>query len=165
MSETVIPLQRWTEAVTSALSEVAASSLGVETTVEGVDLASPANLCGSLVALVSGRNVVCVGFSSKPEGCRQIAGAMLGLDAGDLEGLSHDDVRDSIGELVNILAGAVKTKLSSEDAELALGLPIYFEGFFEGDSHSRSAYVPCRLGETMGVLTLLLAAGSSRAAA
>lgn len=165
MTDSGIPLQRWTESVTSALSEVAASSLSVEMTVEGVELASPATLCGSLVALVSGRNVVCVGFSSRPEGCRQLAGAMLGLEGADIDGLSHDDVRDSIGELVNILAGAVKTKLSGEDAELTLGLPIYFEGFFEGDSHSRSCYVPCRLGETTGVLTLLLAAGSSRAAA
>lgn len=165
MTESAIPVQRWTETVTSAMSEVAASSLGCETSLEGIEIASPVSLCGSLVALVSGRNVVCVGFSSTPDGCRKIAGAMLGLEGDDIDGLSHDDVRDSVGELVNILAGAVKTKLSSEDADLTLGLPIYFEGFFEGDSHSRSTYVPCRVGETTGVITLLLAAGSTRAAA
>lgn len=163
MTESNIPVQRWTDAVTSAMSEVASASLGCEASTEGVLLALQTSLCGSLVALVSGRNVVCVGFSSTPEGCRNLAGAMLGLDGPDLDDLSHADVRDSIGELVNIVAGTVKTKLSTEDAELTLGLPIYFEGFFEGDSHSRSMVVPCRLGETSGMLTLLVAA--TRAAA
>lgn len=81
--------------------------------------------------------------------------------------MKHDVIRDGIAgvECVNILAGAVKTKLSAEDGELTLGLPIYFEGCFEGDSHSRSSYVAFRLGDTPCVLTLLLAAGSRRAAA
>lgn len=61
--------------------------------------------------------------------------------------------------------GGTDRSASPDDGELTLGVPIYFEGCFEGDSHSRSSYVAFRLGDTPCVLTLLLAAGSRRAAA
>jgi CheY-specific phosphatase CheX len=165
MTETAIPAQRWAETVTEAMAEVAESTLGCDTATGGDDLASPTGLCGSFVALVSGQNVVCVGFSASHDGCRWIAGRMLGLEDAEVAEISHSDVRDSVGELVNILVGVVKTKLSGVDAGLTLGLPIYFEGSFEGDSHSRSMCMPCRVGDTTGVITLLVAAGSTRVAA
>lgn len=160
MTEPAIAVHRWAKDFTAAMAEVAASSLGCEVSANDVEFAPSPDLCGSLISLVSGRHVVCVGFSSTPDGCRRLAGAMLGLDATEALELSVDEVRDSIGELVNIVAGTLKTKVSNEDDALALGLPMHFEGLFEGESGAHGSHVPCLVGETSGVLTLMLAAAT-----
>lgn len=164
MEQQGVQLSRWIEVAKECVAEVSESSLSAPVSVSG-EPPPGSGLWGSLVALVSGNNVTCVGISSTPEGCRTLAGAMLGMEPADAADLSHDDVRDSIGELVNILAGAMKTKLSNEDPALTLGLPLFIDGMYESDSRSLTANVVCDVGETRCVLTVLVGAQQRRQAA
>lgn len=166
MTNQRISLDRWSDVAITALKSVSESSLSLATSA-GVLAVRPADpsLWGSLISLVSGHNSTCVGLSSTPAGCRTIAGAMLGMDASDAEELSHDEVRDSVGELVNMLVGAMKTELAPVDSELGLGLPLFVEGVYEGDSRSEGRYLACQLGDVPCVLTILLAASERCAAA
>lgn len=65
-------------------------------------------------------------------------------------------MRDSIGEIANILAGVIKGRLSEEDASLTLGLPLFIDGVVEGDRRSRALHIVCSLGATRCLLTLLV---------
>ncbi|MBC8069839.1 MAG: chemotaxis protein CheX [Deltaproteobacteria bacterium] len=156
MSDQSIPLERWSDVAKVAISEIATSSLGCEARIDDGSVETEPGHWGSLVALVSGRNATCVGVSATPEGCRTIAGAMLGMDATESAELSHDDVRDSIGEIANILAGVMKGRLTEEDPALTLGLPLFIDGIVEGDRRSRALHIVCNLGDTRCLLTLLV---------
>lgn len=145
-------------AARSAIADVASASLSLETSLDdGLDAGIP-DLAGSVITLTGRQTRAWIGVSSTPEGCRRIAGAMLGMEPADAEELSHDDVRDSVAEFVNIVAGAIKTHLVERDPQLALGLPTFVAGTYDGDSHSETTHVPCRLGDVGCVLTLLTAA-------
>lgn len=150
-----ITLKHLVGAAHQALKEVAERSLSTQARIaEALPHAIP-GMCGSVITLTGGRTRACVGFSSTHKGCREIAGAMLGLDPSDIDDLSHDDVRDSVAELVNIVAGRIKTILVDVEPQLALGLPVHVEGTFEGVARSQTVYMPCHVGEIGCVMTLL----------
>jgi len=155
---------RWSDVAKLAFVEVAGASLGRETTIDETNTDPEPGHWGSVVSLVSGHNVTCVGISSTPEGCRMLAAAMLGMDATEAKDLSDADVHDSIGELANILAGVVKGRLSDEDSALTLGLPLFIDGLVEGDRRSRARHFACLVGDTRCVLTLLIGGENSVAA-
>lgn len=156
MNDQEIPMDRWSEIAKIAIAEIAISSLGCEAQIDEVPVGTESGHWGSLVALVSGRNATCVGLSSTPEGCRLVAGAMLGMDAAETAELSHEDIRDSIGEIANILAGVMKGRLVEDDSGLTLGLPLFINGVVEGDRRSRARHIVCNFGEIRCLLTLLV---------
>src|SRR4030095_11441657 len=45
--------------------------------------------------------------------------------------LRDAQVADAVGEIVNMLAGSMKRKLSGFGADLTLGLPIFIHGFLQ----------------------------------
>lgn len=151
-----ITLNLLVDAAKQAVTDVVACSLSLEATLAEPRRQAIPGLSGSVIMLTSETTRACIGFSSTPEGCRQLAGAMLGMEPADAAELSHDDVRDSVAELVNIVVGAIKTRLVEYDPQLALGLPIYIEGVFEGVSRSETVYLPCRVGEVGCMMTVLV---------
>lgn len=155
---------KWIEVATKCVAQVSAASLsrGFE---ERPGAAAPSGLSGSLVSLASGSNVTAIMIASTPDGCRELAGAMLGMDATEAQDLSHDDVRDSIGELVNIVVGAIKSAMSGEDPDLALGLPLFLEGPFEPDRHSHTEVAVCDVGGTPCVVSVVVGEAARRQAA
>lgn len=63
----------------------------------------------------------------------RIAEGMLGIKPEDID----DDVRDAVGEVVNILGGEVKSFLSPGGLEVALSTPEVFYGNDEFPGHLR----------------------------
>jgi CheY-specific phosphatase CheX len=138
-----------------AVDDVLTRTLSMPTALGEPSAHASAGLQGSLITLSGGATRVCVGISSSPYGCRALAGAMLGMDASEAAELSHDELRDSIAELVNIVAGAIKTQLVERDPQLVIGLPVYVEGAFEGATQSQSVFLPCHVGEIGCMVTLI----------
>lgn len=155
MQGSVISPAKWIEVATKCVAEVAAASLSREFEVSP-DASTPPGACGSVVSLASGSNVSAVMIASTPEGCREIAGAMLGMDATEAQELSHGDVRDSIGELVNIVVGAMKSAMAGEDPELSLGLPLFIEGNMDPDRHARTQLAVGTVGGTPCVVSVVI---------
>lgn len=68
----------------------------------------------------------------------RLAAAVLGLESG--EAMDPETVSDALGEVVNLLAGALKSEFSGGSSGWRLGLPLYIEGsgwFLHGPSASR----------------------------
>ncbi len=161
-----IPPKHWIEVATKCAAGVASASLGRELHVVGETTANHHDgRCGSLVSLVSGSNVTYIAVAATPGGCRELAGAMLGLDAADSEDLSHDDIRDSIGELVNIVAGAIKSEMLSEDPGLTLGLPLFIDGNYESDRRAETVSVVCDVGGVECIVSVVVGAAAHCSAA
>jgi chemotaxis protein CheX len=77
---------------------------------------------------------------------RQITSSLLGEDVGDRD----EDIRDAIAEVVNMVAGGIKTSFSSEGKGLELSVPTTVTG---STYTMRSAWnashiiIPFRVGE------------------
>jgi chemotaxis protein CheX len=89
-----------------------------------------------------------------------IIGRMLGCDPGSI---SDADLRDGVGEIVNMIAGNAKTSLASEgDVQLRLTLPTVVTGSGHGVTHCHGT--PCivlTFEFEEGQFTLEVAAGNN----
>lgn len=55
---------------------------------------------------------------------KAITGSFLGMEVEEID----DDVKDAIGELVNMIAGGIKTSLAQDDKDLELAIPMAVTG-------------------------------------
>jgi chemotaxis protein CheX len=75
----------------------------------------------NVVATVSfaGTESGIVAFYSTTDTACEIAGALLGMDASEVNG----DMPDAIGEVANMIAGALRTKMTDSGAPCAISIP------------------------------------------
>jgi hypothetical protein len=102
------------------------------------------------VAILGERCSIHLGVAATTVGCQALARAFLGIRGRDP--LSDHDVVDGMNEILNILAGKVKSRMSPRDGSLKLGLPMFVAGAVgHGDGIERATgdvalgRVPCRL--------------------
>ncbi len=143
MSAKVIPIEDWLEAFREVASEVSLSSFRFDRPEhhEGDELAVEP---GAFIALLSDANAVHLGFSSTPDGCRTLARGFLGVRS-DVP-LSEADVVDGVGEVMNILAGKVKSKMAARDGAIRLGLPIFVRNAASVGRDDESVAAEAKLG-------------------
>ena len=147
-------LETWNDAAFEALEELVESVLGWEIFSKGeARLEAPPKEPGAFITLISDQNAVQVGITASINGCGSIARALMCSE--EDETLSTSDMIDALGELVNILAGSMKTKMSDKDSHLQLGLPVFVDGFVEGSPNVESLVTPIRAGEINGHAVLL----------
>jgi CheY-specific phosphatase CheX len=70
--------------------------------------------------------------------------------------LRDAEVADAIGEIVNMLGGGVKRRMSGHGAELVLGLPIFVHGYIQPSDRLTVTALPTRFGT---IETIVLIAG------
>lgn len=123
-----VALTDWVEALVAAANQLALESLGFE---EGEVVKTESSLrslvSGSLIALVGNQHSVEVGLCATADNCVSLARAFLGMEPEDEE-LSRADLDDALGEMVNVLAGALKARMDGRVPAMQLGLPIVFQG-------------------------------------
>lgn len=114
----------WLEATADSMAEICRTTLAMELR-RNVDAPKlPPNLTGCFVALVGQEESLQIGLASDAVGCQLLARTLFGAD----NELSDTDVNDALGEIANILAGGVKTRMSKTHAGIQLSLPIVMEG-------------------------------------
>lgn len=86
----------------------------------------PSGAEGGYVSLLADDDTYWVGLLSTPEGSRALTAAFLGM--GGPDEVTPEDVADAMGELANMLVGNMKPLLSSDDANLTTGLPMFIRG-------------------------------------
>jgi hypothetical protein len=122
----VIKIQEWLDCFKEATNDLAKSSLrfdGVpprETPGKG-EQANP----GTYIAIMTDSSSMHLGITSTPQGVRVLARGLLGLRQ-DQE-LSDQEAVDGVSEMMNIVAGKVKSKMASRDGTLQLGLPMFVQ--------------------------------------
>jgi len=122
----VIKIQEWLDCFKEATNDLANSSLrfdGVpprETPAKG-EQANP----GTYIAIMTDSSSMHLGITSTPQGVRVLARGLLGLRQ-DQE-LSDQEAVDGVSEMMNIVAGKVKSKMATRDGTLQLGLPMFVQ--------------------------------------
>lgn len=140
-----LPLSDWLDATCGVMLEVAASALAFESSEELARKNSlPRELPGAYVPLLTERASLQVGIASTHEGCAALARALLCMEPG--EEVSHGDVADALGEIANIVAGALKGRMAPRAGSVTLGLPIFFNGAIEPTDKLEFAVADMRLG-------------------
>src|SRR5688572_30473561 len=119
----VIPIQEWLASLEEAATDVASTMLRFDGTPENVDPSQERP--GAYIALMTDQHSIHLGLNATPEGCRRLARGLLGLRSD--QDVEAKDVADSVREVMNIVAGKVKSKMSGKDGALQLGLPMFLE--------------------------------------
>lgn len=127
-------LNHWLDIMADAVRELAGTSLGVADQ-EVVLLPETENpgegSTGAFLALVSDDESIQVGMVSDGAGCRTLSAAFLGMEPEEAVELTGGDIADSMGEMINIVAGMLKVRMAKDQASMNLGLPIYLGGQIE----------------------------------
>jgi len=146
-----VSLDEWIEALTDSAGEIASTSLGYgECRVMAKESADPLapltapDLVGAYISVMSNEHSLNLGLLADAPGCENLAKALLGMDA--QETLPEEDVTDSLRELVNILAGGVKRRMSGRESTLQLGLPLVVRGQVAVTELMEAARVKMMLG-------------------
>lgn len=126
MSESTT-LQEWLAAMIDASTELATVTLGFDgvTTVGTADDVAD-HSAGAYIGLVGETTTVQLAMCSTIDGCKQLARALLGMTEEDE--LADSDMADAMGEVMNIVAGTVKTRMDGRLPALKLGLPLFVTG-------------------------------------
>ena len=181
MSARVIPMKEWIEGLEEAAQELLKTSLrfeeGAGKTVKGggkgvtqkkgaraaaksSGKSKPAATggfapgdepqCGTYIAVLGDANSMHLGIVTTPLGCQALARGLLGMRSS--EEISEKDAVDGMSEVMNIVAGKVKSRLSEHDHGLRLGMPIFMkqpieerEGMERVAADVTIGPVPCRL--------------------
>jgi hypothetical protein len=154
----------WTGVAVETTTEVCRTTLG------GVPLESmsfgetvPAGCHGALVALAGERESLEIGLFCSPEGCRGLAALMIGMEPED-----EEMTVDAVSELVNVLAGMTKRRLTESPVSYNIGLPLFVKGSVEVLDRVQQASARLKIGEVEASLVVMRTAqvhGGSNAVA
>jgi CheY-specific phosphatase CheX len=86
----------------------------------------PDPLLGSFIQVVCVEGPVLLGITGTETTCDHLAKLMLGMEPD--EELPESEAFDAVGEIMNIVAGSMKTKLADSVGLLELGLPVFLSG-------------------------------------
>ncbi|MGC4069146.1 MAG: chemotaxis protein CheX [Polyangiaceae bacterium] len=124
----------WRRTFVESVQELSSSFLcGVPVAEVGHKQQMPDDLLGAFVQVVCPEGAVLLGITGTSESCAGLAKLMLGMDPEDE--ISEDDSNDAMGEIINIAAGTLKTKLSSQVGNIELGLPLFLSGRLRAVGH------------------------------
>ncbi len=126
MAAKVIEIKEWLDCFKEATDELATSSLRFDGSpareIPGKgEQANP----GTYIAILTDTSSMHLGITSTPNGVRALARGLLGLRQ-DQE-MSDQEAVDGVSEVMNIVAGKVKSKMAGRGGTLQLGLPMFVQ--------------------------------------
>ena len=124
---TTVPLKDWLLCFAGTAKEVATNPLGyasasdIQAFVDEV----PEDHIGAYLPWPDGSDeLFCLRMFSDRAGAKSLSRALLALGPDD-EDLPEDEICDSIGEIINIMAGLVKSHMEAKEIPCKIGLPHY----------------------------------------
>lgn len=137
----------WMKHLADATEELATTMLGMVECpiIEEKVILDQDVLSQSFVALVGDDTMVNLGITVKENDAQGVAKALFAMEPED-EDLPPEDVVDALGEIINIVAGSVKTRVHDSLPALKLGLPMVTKGTILPGSKSQSNAIKVRLG-------------------
>jgi hypothetical protein len=145
------PASDWLGAMVESTRELAAELLSCDVGDAANDVKT--QLEGACIAIVGNDATVEMAIFSDESGCDELTRRFLAMEAHE-PGPSPEVTRDALGEIVNILAGAVKTRMLMADAELRLGLPLCVRAPFGPVGECDHAEIGLRVGGALVQLNI-----------
>ena len=122
MTDGTLPIGTWLDAFRQSADDLARVSLRFDPNSMPDEIDDGARP-GAYIAILGAHDSVHLGLTASPAHCRALARGLLGLR--QAEPLSDKDVIDGVSEVMNILAGKVKSQMTGHDGQLRLGLPLF----------------------------------------
>jgi len=117
----------WAAAFYESTQDLARDMLGdVPVVSKLVKNEMPYALLGAFIQVVCSEGPVLLGITANNANCASLARLMLGMSPDDP--IEETDTFDAMAEMINILSGLVKTKLSDRLDHYDIGLPIFLNG-------------------------------------
>ena len=149
--------QEWMDGLVKATDEVARQALSVPTgcrrgqDVEKLSLQTS----GAYLALISPEVQMQIGIAARRDDCRGLAGKLMMMEPNDPE-LTDSVMADAFGEIVNILAGALKQVMERRHRGLTLGLPTMIHGHIAPTDRQELQVTGVTLGDIDAFLVILM---------
>ncbi len=120
-------IRSWSAALFESVQDLAEDMLGGATVAANAQKQEmPSALLGAFIQVVCSEGPVLLGLTGSTENCEGLARLMLGMDP--TEPIAELDAFDAIAEIINIVAGSLKTKLAGTVGNIELGLPVFLSG-------------------------------------
>jgi hypothetical protein len=141
------------EALTASASEVAGTALdGASFESLGI-LEGYGSGHGAYLGLVAQDEPIQVGVVIDEPGCQTLTKSLLGMAPGD-EDLSAADVSDAMCEIINMIAGGLKRRVTDR-MRITLGLPIFVAGSPLPNQHQEVVGRVLQIGDVRVSMLLL----------
>ena len=123
-------MEMWREAAVLSLGDVAVGLFAAEGAGAATPAELPASVAGAFLPLTTSDLNVQIGLFAEEAGCITLARTLLGMEPED-ELEFGSDVFDCMGEVANVLAGSLKTRMKTVTRRrIDLGLPLVVCGAF-----------------------------------
>ena len=155
MSEADFSIQKWLDAMKTAINELLRNTLNHE----GCEIASRQydlpwrNTLGAYVPLVGKDYSLQLGLVSTPDGCHTIARSLLTRPPHEL--ITEEDMADAIREVVNIVAGSTKKRVEGDVPKSTLGLPLFINGHIQITKEQQAGSEMIKIGDVTAYLMVV----------
>jgi len=151
-----LTLAQWRIAVEGAATEIATYALSQPAAIvqDPVSAECASAMIGAHIPMIGGGLAFDLALVASAEDCKALSRAIL-CAAADAP-LRDAEVADAVGEIVNMLAGSVKRRMSGLRVDLELGLPIFLHGYIQPTERLSVIALPTRFGT---IDTMVLIAG------
>ena len=154
MSPPAVPAERWLDALVASTLEAAGAALGCpDARLVETRRALPSGGAGAYMPLIADQSLQ-IALVASEAGCQALAKMLLGMAPTD-EDLPSGDVADAVGEIVNVVAGGVKSRMAAAEPGIRLGLPIFIHGHIERTEHIDAVVADVLLGDQPAELLVL----------
>ncbi len=154
-TDNIVGKETWLKVMEESLNEFSTGMLGLEEgKILSIDDQLPESMTGAHVAMVSLQDSINIGLISSEEGCAELSRTFMAMEPD--EELEEADVQDALGEIVNIVAGGVKTRLVEKDPSIKIGLPVFFKGTLAAKSQVSSYVLEIMIGHIHAKLFIII---------
>jgi len=127
VDSTKMSMKDWVDVFRESTQEVAKSALRFDGSVKPEPaMKEPGMPFGAYISIAGDLASMHLGLSATQQGCRTLARSLLGMRANTA--ITDEEVGDAVSELMNIIAGKVKSRVFERDPSLRLGLPMFIKG-------------------------------------
>jgi CheY-specific phosphatase CheX len=144
----------WLADLEGSVEEIATSALGLAGLAVTTRHEKPPHLHGAYLGLVGPAGGIQIGLAATPEGCQALAKGLMGMAPED-PALSEAETADAMCEIVNIVAGAFKTRLRDRAHPLQMGLPVFIHGAVLSTDHVAVRVAEVALGAIPAAVLLV----------
>ena len=144
----------WLVDLEGSVAEIATSALGLPGLAVTTRHENPPTLLGAYLGLVGPTGAVQIGLAAQPAGCQALAKGLMGMTPAEPD-LSDAEMADAMCEIVNIVAGAFKTRLRDRAHPLQMGLPVFISGAIKSTDHVAVQVAEVAMGEVSAAVLLV----------
>jgi CheY-specific phosphatase CheX len=144
----------WLADLEGSVEEIATSALGLPGLSVGARHEKPPMLHGAYLGLVGPAGAIQIGLAAEPAGCQVLAKGLMGMPPEDPD-LPESEMADALCEIINIVAGAFKTRLRDRAHPLQMGLPVFISGAVKATDHVAVQVAEVTMGPVSAAVLLV----------